>query len=86
MAQEEKYSEIVEKLNRGMKFGLFEKGMKCYFQDGTHIGYNELWKAIKLQQNLETTGHKSLAQLCPDTYVGSYTYKHSRHNWKKASL
>ncbi len=83
MDQEEKYREIITRLNQGMKFGLFENGMKCYFQDGTHISYNDLWRAIRLQGNLETAEKRSLSQLCPDTYVGTHPYKYSRHNWKK---
>jgi hypothetical protein len=85
MEQQERYSEIIEKLNRGMKFGLFESGMKCYFQDGTHISYNDLWRAIRLQNNVENAEKKSLAQICPDTYVGTHSYKHSRHNWNKGN-
>jgi hypothetical protein len=84
MEQMEQYHEIVERLNKGMKFGLFENGMKCYFQDGTQIKYNELWRAIKIQMNLESA-NKPLSQLCPDTYVGTYSYKYSKHDWKKTS-
>ncbi len=84
MGQEDKYGEIVDKLNRGMKFGIFERSMKCYFQDGSEVNYNDLWKAIRIQKNLESTGNKTLGQLCPDNYVGSFNYKHSQHKWNKS--
>ena len=84
MEQMEKYNEIVERLNKGMKFGLFEDGMKCYFQDGTLIRYNDLWRAVKLHLNIESTT-RPLSQLYPDTYVGTHTYKYSKHGWKKAN-
>lgn len=77
--------DIIEKLKNGMKFGLFDKGMKCYFQDGTHISYNDLWKAIRIMNNIESNPNKSLYQLCPETFVGAHTYKHNKHNWKKTN-
>ncbi len=79
-----KYMDIIEKLRNGMKFGLFDKGMKCYFQDGTHISYNDLWRAIRIMNNIDSTS-KSLFQLCPETFVGAHTYKHNKHNWKKTN-
>ena len=85
MNDKEKYQTIIDKLDSGMKFGLFEKGMKCYFEDGTHIGYNELWKAIRLAKDLSERANKSLQQLYPDSYVGSHRYKHTRHKWKSGS-
>jgi hypothetical protein len=80
---EGKYEEIVNRLKLGMKFGLFENGMKCYFQDGKHISYNDLWKAIRLANQEEDIQKKSLAQICPDTYVGAHSYKYTQHKWKK---
>ncbi len=78
-------NEIIGKLSSGMKFGLFEKGMKCYFQDGTHVSYNDLWKAVRLFNNMDSRSSQSLFQLCPDTYVGAHSYKYSKHNWKRSS-
>ncbi|MBX2904468.1 MAG: hypothetical protein KF744_00415 [Taibaiella sp.] len=85
MELEQKYNEIVNRLRQGMKFGLFENGMRCYFQDGTHISYNDLWKAIRIHQGTEGVEKRSLSQLCPDTFVGTHAHKYSRHNWKKTS-
>lgn len=79
---DQKYDDIINRLKLGMKFGLFENGMKCYFQDGKHISYNDLWKAIRLTSNEEDIQKRSLAQICPDTYVGAHPYKYTRHNWK----
>lgn len=83
MEIEEKYKELIDKLNRGEKFGVFERSMNCFFQDGTQVSYKDLWKAVKLKHNIESAGTMSLAQLCPDNYVGSYSYKHTKHDWKK---
>ncbi|MBE2289575.1 MAG: hypothetical protein IAE95_08480 [Chitinophagaceae bacterium] len=79
---EEKYREIIERLDRGMKFGLFENGNKCYFQDGLQIAYTDLWQAIKLRFNSADVSKMPLSQICPDAYVGAHTYKFSRHNWR----
>lgn len=83
MEKRELHNYIVEKLNGGMKFGMFDKGMKCYFEDGTHVSYNDLWKAVRDINGEEAGSGKTLSQLCPETYVGAHTYKHNRHNWKK---
>lgn len=84
MELEQKYNEIVNRLRQGMKFGLFENGMRCYFQDGTHISYNDLWKAIRIYQGTEGVEKRSLSQLYPDTFIGTHAHKYSRHNWKKS--
>lgn len=85
MELEERYNEIVSRLAKGMKFGLFENGMRCYFQDGTQISYNDLWKAIRIYNGTQGVEKRSLAQICPDTFVGAHPYKYTRHNWKKSA-
>ncbi len=86
MELEQKYNEIVSRLKQGMKFGLFENGMRCYFQDGTQISYNDLWRAIRICNGTDGVEKRSLSQICPDTFVGTHTYKYSRHNWKKSAV
>jgi len=81
MTLEAKYNDIIDRLNNGMKFGLFENGKRCYFQDGMHISYNDLWKAIRLWNENRNIEKRSLAQICPNSYVGNHPYKHTRHIW-----
>lgn len=73
---------IKDKLSNGLKFGLFEKGSKCYFQDGTHVSYSDLWKAVKAYHNIDTSTTKTLSQLCPESYVGTHDYSYKKHNWR----
>ncbi len=80
-----KYKVIIEKLDSGMKFGLFDKGMKCYFEDGTHIGYSDLWKAMRIAKDLPPDTSQTIQELFPDSFVGSHKYKHTQFNWKKTS-
>ncbi len=74
---------IVEKLKNGELFGLFEDGQRCYFQDGQKVNYTDLWKALRIVHNITGGSTKTLDELCPETFVGSYTYKASRHTWKR---
>ena len=76
---------VIEKLNAGMKFGLFGDGTRCHFRDGTKVRYSELWSAVKSIHGLENGHSKTLAELYPDTYVGSYSYGYLWHNWKRAN-
>ena len=86
MEGQEKYQRIVEKLQNGMSFGLFENGSKCYFEDGEKVGYHDLWKALRIVHELpDGAHHKTLPGLCPDTFVGTFMCKFSKHNWKKKS-
>ena len=75
-------AEIVDKLRKGEKFGIFDRNAKVYFSDGRRYNYQSLWKAIRIVNNLgEMTPCKTLAEECPETYVGTYTYKYSKHSW-----
>jgi hypothetical protein len=72
---------IVDKLSRKEKFGLYDKGSKCYFEDGTRIGYQSLWKAIRIVNKIEDgTQCKTLGEECPDTYLGSFNRKFSKNH------
>jgi len=74
---------IIDKIKNGTRFGLFESGKKCFFEDGRQVGYSDLWAAVRQMHGLDETNKKSLLTLCPDTYIGSFGYKFSKHNWKK---
>jgi hypothetical protein len=75
-------SEIVAKLRNGEKFGIFERSAKVYFSDGSKYNYQTLWKAVRIVNNLgEMTPCKTLSEECPETYVGTYSYKYSQHDW-----
>ena len=76
------YEYIIGKLDKGIKFGLFEDGARCYFRDGEQVSYTALWKAIRTIYNLPDCHHKTLTQLCPDTFAGTFTHKYAKHNWK----
>ena len=84
MLSEEKYTIIANKLREGQKFGMFDKGMKCYFDDGTQVNYNDLWKAISMIHSPEEISGKSLTQLFPDTYRGVHQTKHRSQKWGKS--
>lgn len=78
---------IVEKLKKREKFGLFDDGSKCYFQDGSRVHYQDLWKAIRVVNGIEDGRPcRRLPEECPDCFVGIFTYKFSKHNWKNTLL
>lgn len=78
------FETIVEKLERGEKFGLFEESNKCFFEDGSRASYELLWKAVRTVNGIEERALcKSLAEEFPYAFVGVHKHKHSRHNWKK---
>jgi hypothetical protein len=83
MAESEHYPEIIDKLKNGMQFGLFEDGAKCYFRDGSKVSYTDLWKALRKMHGLESGHNKTIAELCPSTFAGTFPYKHSQHRWKR---
>ncbi|GAA4468501.1 hypothetical protein GCM10023093_26210 [Nemorincola caseinilytica] len=74
---------IIGKLKNKEKFGLFDDGSKCYFQDGTRIHYTDLWRAIRVVNGIgESRPCKRLPEECPQSFVGIFSYKYSKHNWK----
>lgn len=80
-----KIFQIADKLNNREKFGLFEEGNKCYFEDGTRVRYDELWGAIKIIHPTKDQS-ASLKKLFPDTFIGVFDYKFSRHLWARKSI
>ncbi len=74
---------IAEKLNKNIPFGLFEDGTKCYFIDGEHVKYNDLWAAIRLVNNLGKNHNKTLFELCPNTFLGRFTEKFNKNKVKR---
>ena len=67
---------IIEKLNNGGQFGLYEGGTSCYFDDGTKVHYRDLWAALRIIHNLDTNHHKTLSELCPG-FKGTFSNKFS---------
>jgi len=71
---------VVKKLGSGLKFGLFDERTKAYFEDGEHVSYNALWLPLREIHKLQHH-NKSLAELCPATFVGAFEHKFSDHKW-----
>ena len=78
-----KEENIADKLKRGDLFGLFDDGMVCYFEDGCKVSYTKLWIVLRQLYNINGVCSQSLDELCPDNFVGAYTYKYSRHRWQR---
>lgn len=80
-----KVQKIIDKMSDGIEFGLFDGSqMSCYFRDGEKAGYNDLWKALRIIHNLgDGVHHKTIHDLCPDLFAGSFPYRFEKHNWKK---
>jgi len=77
------YHQVVDELTNHTSFGLFEDGHTCYFQDGTQVSCTDLWMALRIVHHLPFGMiHKTLLELCPDTFVGTFPYKFSKHQWK----
>jgi hypothetical protein len=86
MLSDDKYTIIANKLRDGQKFGMFDKGMKCCFYDGSQVSYNDLWKAIAVVYSPEEIAGKSLVQLFPTTFTGVHQQKHRSQKWGKNSI
>jgi len=84
MLSEEKYNIIANKLRKGQKFGMYDKGMKCYFDDGSLVSYNDLWKAIASLYSPEEINGKTLLQLFPQSFTGVHQHKYRSQKWGKA--
>ena len=84
MAHPEKVQFIIDRLNAGICFGLFDgSNMTCYFSDGEKVSYGDMWKALRIMYDLgEGVHHKKIPELCPELYAGSFPYKFSKHKWK----
>lgn len=73
---------ILVKLKAGIKFGLYENGKTCYLADGSKVDYEELWRALRLINNLKSGHNMSLMDLCPSTFQGNFQSKF-RYRWIK---
>ena len=73
-------NKIINKLNNGEKFALYENGNSCYFADGTKVHYKELWSALRQIHNLESHHSKNLFELCPGNFTGIYAGKFNKMN------
>ena len=69
-----------------MKFGLYDGGKSCYFEDGTRVDYQQLWDALRAMYNLGKAHSKTLYDLCPNTYMGVFSHKFHKFMWTKKIL
>jgi hypothetical protein len=74
---------IITKLNKGVKFGMYDGGKSCYFEDGTRVDYKDLWDAIRTINNLDRSHSKTIFELCPNNYLGTFPHKFGKHKWRK---
>lgn len=86
MGDNEKQNLIIAKLEAGVKFGMYEGGRSCYFDDGTKIDYQDLWDVLRTMHNLGNSHNKTLYELCPDTYMGVFSHKFNKNTWAKKIL
>ena len=78
--------EIMDRINQGLKFGLFEankgNGGTYYFEDGRYVDEKRLWEALRTIHSLGQGHGKTLKELCPENYAGIFNYSYNKHNWK----
>ncbi len=79
-----KMENISAKLSRGVNFGLYDNG--CYFDDGTKVNYHDLWAAIRVANNLDAGHQKTLFDLYPNNFRGSFSHKFTRYRQTKKLL
>ncbi len=84
MEKQERHEIILGKLKSNMLFGLFEDGRKCYFRYSAKVSYTDPWKALRELHGEENIHHKTLPEICPDLFVGTFNYDFSKHKWKKS--
>ncbi len=77
---------IIKNLKNGIKFGMYDGGKSCYFEDGTRVDYKELWEAVRTINNLDRGHSKTIFELCPDNYLGTFPHKFTRHKWRRRVL
>jgi len=79
--------QIITRLKKKKRFGLFDihnnMGGNWQFEDGRRMKEKHLWEALKIIHNLEPGHGKTLKQLCPHTYVGTFSYKLIVHKWSE---
>ena len=79
------FQHVIEKLKHNERFGLFERGQICCFEDGTRVDYSTIWRAMKEVYPAELIRHKTMAQICPDSFVGSFSHTFARHDWIRST-
>jgi len=77
---------ILNKLASRVKFGLYESGRCCYFEDATKVYYHDLWDAVRIANKMERGHKKNLAELYPDLFLGVFPHKFQRHKSTKRLL
>lgn len=77
---------IIHNLKNGMKFGMYDGGKTCYFENGTRVDYKDLWEAIRTINNLDRSHNKTIFELCPNNYLGTFPHKFRSHKWKNRVL
>jgi hypothetical protein len=77
---------IILKLSKGVRFGLYDNGETCYFEDGKKVNYNELWAAIRIIKKLSPGHRKTLFDLYPDLFMGTFSYKFSKYRFARLFL
>jgi hypothetical protein len=70
---------IINHLDKGVRFGLYDGGNSCYFEDGKKVNYHELWTAIRILNKLEAGHRRTLYNLYPDLFMGTFPYKFSKY-------
>jgi hypothetical protein len=73
----------IEKIRRGMEFGLFGEEANCYFEDGKKVTYEMLWEAIRFVYTLDIDHHKTLYDVCTYSFIGKTKRRYSKRQWKK---
>ena len=81
-----KIDNIIAKLKHGIKFGMYNGGSDCYFEDGTKVHYEDLWRAIRTLNNLEMGHKKTLFELYPGTFAGTFPHNFSKYRLTKKFL
>jgi hypothetical protein len=80
-----KVEQIITRLKKKLRFGLFDihnaLGGTWYFEDGRHMKETDLWEALRIMHNLQPGHGKTLKQLCPRNYEGSFSYTFREHEW-----
>ncbi len=82
----ERLEMIIYKLSQGVRFGLYENGDSCYFEDGKKVNYGELWTAIRIIKKLGPVHRKTLFELYPDLFMGTFPYKFPKYKFTRIFL
>jgi len=70
---------IMINLNKKVRFGLYEDGKYCYFENGLKVNYHELWTAIRILNKLDAVHKRTLYDLYPTLFMGTFPHKFSKY-------